>query len=137
MVETTIRLRAGAVIELTDGDEEMRLKVLSFAARSVTTYLAPDEIHQLVVALSGDDHPVAPPSSRDEEVRERLVAVARQAEQAIDGHMKFLLVSGLAEEGGGLPLYESSKGLAEARASIAALNAVDWTIPEQKEREES
>lgn len=45
---------------------------------------------------------------------------AEQAERAIDGHMKFLLVSGLAEEGGGLPLYESSKPLAEARAQIAA-----------------
>jgi hypothetical protein len=50
----TIRLRAGAVIELTDGDEEMCLKVLSFGARGVTTYLAPDEIHELATALSGE-----------------------------------------------------------------------------------
>jgi len=53
--------------------------------------------------------------------RERLEALtngARHAERAIDGHMKFLMVSGMAEES--LKLYESCKPLAEARAEIAA-----------------
>lgn len=53
---TEIRLRYGSVIRLTDGDEEMRLEVLSFGARGVTTYLAPDEIHKLVQALTEETH---------------------------------------------------------------------------------
>lgn len=51
---------------------------------------------------------------------EKLRAVAESAMWEIDGIFKYFLVSGLSEEGGGLPLYEQSKGLAEARASLAA-----------------
>jgi hypothetical protein len=45
---------------------------------------------------------------------------AELALREIDGIFEYFLVSGLSEEGGGLPLYEQSKSLAEARAHLAA-----------------
>jgi hypothetical protein len=50
---TTIRLRSGEMIRLTDGDEELLLEVLAFAGRGASAHLAPDEIHALVQALTG------------------------------------------------------------------------------------
>jgi hypothetical protein len=48
----TIRLRSGVKLVLTDGDEEMWLDVIMPDKRQVGTCLAPDEIHQLVEALT-------------------------------------------------------------------------------------
>jgi hypothetical protein len=65
----------------------------------------------------------------------KLRRVAEMAMNEIDGIFKFFLVSGLSEEGGGLPLYEQSKGLAEARASIAAALAASQETTQNTEED--
>lgn len=54
----TIRLRHGHESRLTDGDEEMALEV-AYAGGGrplIATYLAPDEIGQLIEALAEEPH---------------------------------------------------------------------------------
>lgn len=74
MAETEIKLRfANSILRVSEGDEEILLEHEVPGGPHTIAYLAPDEIHQLVVALYGDDYATnQQPSSRDEEVRERL-----------------------------------------------------------------
>jgi hypothetical protein len=50
-----IDLRAGGRLYVTEGDEEIQLEVGDGRGGFVRTWLAPDEVHQLVKALTGDD----------------------------------------------------------------------------------
>jgi hypothetical protein len=52
----TIRTRYGVTISVEDGDEEIRLALTDARTRrGMEAYLAPDEIHALVEALTQEE----------------------------------------------------------------------------------
>jgi hypothetical protein len=50
-----IDLRAGGRLYVTDGDEEVQLEVGDGRGGFLRTWLAPDEVHELAIALTGGD----------------------------------------------------------------------------------
>lgn len=104
------------------GDEAVVVVNVATPSFACGSFVHPDAPPMLADSLleSAEEVGAEAPTRVGRNNSERLKDAAEQAVAQIDGHMEFLLVSGLVEEGGGLPLYESSKGLAEARVQLAA-----------------